>query len=92
VAQDPDNLSATATLAAMGILTNDEGLVDAALSEIISSSTEKRLERDAGKEFDHLLSRYHLAQVRQLTPLTTVTLLTSHCPKQHLTSILGSSF
>jgi superkiller protein 3 len=48
----------------MGILTDDEGLVDAALSELLSLPTEKRQERDPGGEVDYLMSRYYLSQVR----------------------------
>ncbi|KAJ3553260.1 hypothetical protein NM688_g3709 [Phlebia brevispora] len=45
VENDPDNLMAVNTLAGMGILTEDDSLVDAALSEILALPLDQRLSR-----------------------------------------------
>jgi superkiller protein 3 len=47
----------------MGTLLVDEGLIDAALSEILSMPLERRHELDPERDVDRLLVRYHLAQV-----------------------------
>lgn len=47
----------------MGILTDDENLVDAALSEIVVLPLEQRHQRDPRRDVDYLLMQYHLAQV-----------------------------
>lgn len=60
IATDPDNLTAIGTLAAMGILTEDEGLVDAALSEILSLPVDRRHEMDPDRDITHLLIQHHL--------------------------------
>lgn len=52
------------TLAGMGILTEDEGLVDAALSEIQSLSIERRQELDPRRDVTYLLVQHHLSQVK----------------------------
>lgn len=52
------------TLAGMGILTEDESLVDAALSEIQSLAIERRQELDPRKDVTYLLVQHHLGQVR----------------------------
>lgn len=52
------------TLAGMGILTEDESLVDAALSEIQSLSIERRQELDPRRDVTYLLLQHHLGQVR----------------------------
>lgn len=48
----------------MGVLTDDESLVDAALSELLALPLEQRYERDPGRNVDYLLTQYHLGQVR----------------------------
>ena len=47
----------------MGILTGDDSLVDAALSEVLSLSLPERLEKDPDGEVDYLLSRHYISQV-----------------------------
>jgi len=47
----------------MGILTDDDSLVDAALSEILSLSADRRLELDPQRDVNHLLVQHHLSQV-----------------------------
>jgi len=46
----------------MGILTDDDSLVDAALSEILGLPLEQRLQRDPGREVTYLLIKHHLGQ------------------------------
>lgn len=60
---DPDNLMAINTLAGMGILTEDDSLLDAALSEILALPVEDRQERDPERDVTYLLTKHHLAQV-----------------------------
>ncbi|PCH43840.1 hypothetical protein WOLCODRAFT_138620 [Wolfiporia cocos MD-104 SS10] len=62
IEDDPENLMAINTLAGMGILTDDDSLVDAALSEILELSVDQRLERDPGRDVPYLLVQHHLAQ------------------------------
>ncbi|KAH9947609.1 TPR-like protein [Amylocystis lapponica] len=62
IESDPDNLTAINTLAGMGILTDDDSLVDAALSEILSLPIDHRLARDPGRDVTYLLIQHHLAQ------------------------------
>jgi superkiller protein 3 len=52
------------TLAGMGILTEDDNLVDAALSEIQSLPIERRQELDPRRDVTYLLVQHHLSQVR----------------------------
>ncbi|KAH9858634.1 TPR-like protein [Lenzites betulinus] len=59
---DPENLMAINTLAGMGILTDDDGLVDAALSEVLSLPLDQRHERDPERDVTYLLMQHHLAQ------------------------------
>lgn len=47
----------------MGILTEDDGLVDAALSEILALPLERRHELDPSRDVDYLLVQHHLGQV-----------------------------
>ncbi|KIY73049.1 superkiller protein 3 [Cylindrobasidium torrendii FP15055 ss-10] len=61
LATDEGNLTVINSLAAMGILTDDESLVDAALSEILSLPREQRAEADPDKEVDYLLIKHHQA-------------------------------
>lgn len=67
ISEDPDNLLAINVLGAMGILTDDDSLVDAALSEIVSLPIEQRHQRDPRRDVDYLLMQHHLAQVRYAT-------------------------
>ncbi|KAF5386053.1 hypothetical protein D9615_002427 [Tricholomella constricta] len=62
ISADPENLTAINTLAGMGVLTDDEGLVDAALSELLALPLEQRHELDPGRNVDYLLTQYHLGQ------------------------------
>lgn len=48
----------------MGILTDDDSLVDAALSEILSLSMQERQERDPEDDVTYLLIKHSLSQVR----------------------------
>lgn len=47
----------------MGILTADDGLVDAALSEILALPIEQKHRLDPERHVDYLLIQHHLAQV-----------------------------
>ena len=61
---DSENLLAINALAGMGILTDDDSLVDAALSEILSLSMQERQERDPEGDVTYLLIKHSLSQVR----------------------------
>jgi superkiller protein 3 len=71
-------LAAINTLAGMGILTDDEGLVDAALSEILALPLEKRRELDPARDVDYLLKQNYLGQVGALFSYPCELLLTMH--------------
>jgi len=62
ITADPENLTAISTLAGMGILTEDDSLVDAALSEILSLPPDRRRARDPGRDVTYLLMQQHLEQ------------------------------
>ncbi|KAI0915649.1 hypothetical protein AcW1_003803 [Taiwanofungus camphoratus] len=62
IQSNPENLIAVYTLAGMGILTDDDSLVDAALSEIVSLPLDLRLGRDPGRDATYLLIQHHLGQ------------------------------
>ncbi|KAI8969575.1 TPR-like protein [Trametes punicea] len=62
VEYDPENLMAINTLTGMGILTDDDGLVEAALSEILSLPIDQRHERDPERDVTYLLVQHHLGQ------------------------------
>ncbi|KAH6914120.1 superkiller protein 3 SKI3 [Coprinopsis sp. MPI-PUGE-AT-0042] len=62
ISDDPSNLSAIKTLAGMGILSNDEGLLDAAVSEIVGLPLDQRQLLDRERNVDGLLERYHLSR------------------------------
>jgi len=55
----------------MGILTDDDNLVDAALSEILSLPLEKRYELDPRRDVDYLLIQHHLGQASKLSTVET---------------------
>ncbi|KAJ3849717.1 superkiller protein 3 [Lentinula lateritia] len=62
IAMDSENLTAINTLAAMGILTDDESLIDAALSEILALPVDRKLELDPQRNVDYLLIQHYLGQ------------------------------
>nr|GAT57676.1 antiviral protein [Mycena chlorophos] len=62
IAVDPENLVAINVLVAMGILTSDDGLVDAALTDILSLPVDKRLELDPDHHVQYLTTKHHLAE------------------------------
>jgi hypothetical protein len=66
IASDPQNLSAINTLAGMGILTRDDNLVDATLSEILALPIEHKHSVDPQRKVDYLLMQHYLAQVNCL--------------------------
>lgn len=66
IAEDPDNLTAVNVLAGMGTLTDDENLVDAALSEILGLPIDQRHVKDPSRDIAYLLIQNCLAQVRSL--------------------------
>lgn len=47
----------------MGLLSEDEGLIDAAVSEIVTLSIDDRHERDPNREVENLLVNHYLAEV-----------------------------
>ncbi|KAJ3567050.1 hypothetical protein NP233_g6613 [Leucocoprinus birnbaumii] len=61
IALDPENLIAINTLAGMGILTGDESLIDAALSEVLGLPLDQRQELDTNREVDYLQVQHHLS-------------------------------
>lgn len=63
ITEDPDNLEAITVLAGMGILTADDGLIDAALSEILALPIDQKREMDPQHHVDYLLIQHHLALV-----------------------------
>ncbi|KAI9442528.1 TPR-like protein [Lactarius indigo] len=62
ITQDPENLMAINALAGMGILTDDDSLIDAALSELISLPLDLRHRRDPRRDFSYILRQHHLGQ------------------------------
>jgi hypothetical protein len=60
---DPENVTAINTLAGMGIVSEDDGLVDAALSEILALPLDLRRTRDLRRDVSYLLTQQHLEQV-----------------------------
>ena len=63
ISTDPENLPAVTALAAMGLLSDDETLIDAALSEIVGLPMEEQLRRDPGRDVESLLVNHYLAEV-----------------------------
>jgi superkiller protein 3 len=57
------NLTAVKTLTAMGILSNDENLIDAALSELLDMPAKQRRELDPSNDVDYLLIYYNFGKV-----------------------------
>ena len=64
---EPENLAAVVSLAAMGLLTDDEALIDAALSEILSLPLEERHSRDPERDIENLLMNHYIAEVAPYT-------------------------
>ncbi|KDQ57736.1 hypothetical protein JAAARDRAFT_35420 [Jaapia argillacea MUCL 33604] len=62
IEEDPDNITAINVLAGMGILTEDDGLVEAALSEILSLHYDKRFVSDPDRAVTHLLIQHQLGE------------------------------
>ena len=63
ISSDSENLEAINLLAGMGILTDDDGLVDAALSEMLSLPLDHRMAMDPHHDVDGLLVKHYLGQV-----------------------------
>lgn len=63
IASDPENLGAINILAGMGILTDDDGLVDAALSEVMALPIDQKHKLDSQRDVDYLLIQHGLSQV-----------------------------
>jgi len=62
IASDSENLAAMNILAGMGILTNDDGLVDAALSEVMALPIDQKHRLDSQRDVDYLLIQHGLSQ------------------------------
>ncbi|KAH8828520.1 superkiller protein 3 [Flagelloscypha sp. PMI_526] len=62
ITEDPQNLTAITALAAMGLLSEDEGLIDAALSEILSLPRDERRSLDPQDDVSFLLIQNSLSQ------------------------------
>ncbi|KAF6760007.1 superkiller protein 3 SKI3 [Ephemerocybe angulata] len=71
ISEDSNNLPAINVLAGLGILTKDEGLVDAAVSEIVSLPPDERVALDHDGNVDYLLIQYHLSQGDLAKAITT---------------------
>ena len=52
----------------MGILTDDDGLIDAALSELKSLPLDLSHRRDPQRDFSYILKQHHLGQVSKRLP------------------------
>lgn len=63
IESDPKNLAATVVLGAISTLLNDNVLLEATLSEIVSLSPQERRQLDRLRQVDALLLRHHLMQV-----------------------------
>ncbi|KAI0027005.1 TPR-like protein [Vararia minispora EC-137] len=62
ITTDPENLTAINVLAGMGILTEDDNLVDAALSEVLGLPLDRRNVRDQCRDVTYLLIQQYLEQ------------------------------
>ncbi|KAJ7188466.1 TPR-like protein [Mycena filopes] len=62
IASDSENLAAINALAGMGILTDDDGLVDAALADLLTLPLDRRLELDPRRDVNYLLAKHHIGQ------------------------------
>jgi len=75
----------------MGTLTNDDGLVDAALSEMLSLPLDQRTAMDPHHDVTGLLVKHHLGQVSNAHPCFRLGLVTDFSNLgRHLKSVLGS--
>lgn len=63
ISADPQNLIAMNTLAGMGILTDDDHLVEAALSEIVVLPIDERRTLDPQQDVGYLMTQHYLRQV-----------------------------
>ncbi|GJJ06168.1 hypothetical protein Clacol_000357 [Clathrus columnatus] len=68
---DPQNVTAMATLAAIGILESDDSLVDAALTEIKGLTWDKILELDPAQLVSQLLIQHYISQGREKEALSS---------------------
>jgi hypothetical protein len=87
---DPEDLTAISVLAGMGILTEDDNLVDAAISEILGLSLEQRYRLDPQGNITYLLIQHHLGQARSILNRTKLDLLTSNLGQFNKSSLVGS--
>ncbi|KAJ7668399.1 TPR-like protein [Mycena polygramma] len=62
IGADSENLAAINALAGMGILTDDDGLVDAALADLLALPLDRRLELDPQRDVNYLLTKHHIGQ------------------------------
>ncbi|KAJ7502768.1 TPR-like protein [Mycena galericulata] len=62
IATDSENLAAINALAGMGILTDDDGLVDAALADLLALPLDRRLQLDPRRDVNYLLTKHHIGQ------------------------------
>ena len=63
IGEDSENLPAITALAAMGLLTDDDALIDAAISEIQTMPVNVRHKLDPGGDVEDILAMHHLAEV-----------------------------
>jgi hypothetical protein len=63
IESDPKNLEATVVLGGIATLLNDDSLLEASLSEIVSLSPQERRQLDRLHKVDALRVRHHLIQV-----------------------------
>ena len=63
----------------MGILTDDDSLIDAALSEILALPLERRHELDPLRGVDYFLIQHHLGQVSSSHCIRCSNFLTRVC-------------
>lgn len=71
VSEDVENIHVMQTLVTMGILTEDESLIDAAISEIINLPLDKRQHSDPRGDINYLLIQNQLARVSSEFVFTT---------------------
>jgi hypothetical protein len=64
---DSENLAAINALAGMGILTDDDGLVEAAVGDLLALPLDRRLELDPQRHINYLLTKHHIGQVSVYT-------------------------
>ncbi|KAJ8488191.1 hypothetical protein ONZ45_g14045 [Pleurotus djamor] len=62
ISTNGDSLALMQTLATMGILSDDENLIDAAISEIVALPLDEQRKLDPCGDINHLLIQNHLAQ------------------------------